>query len=291
MKYFTAFNWLPSLEEVKKHFESFDWEDLVKYSEDWIPVGTIEEADVVFITNYNRHNIKTDKLTILITAEPNWSSAHNHDVDLSCYDYILGYHDKFKGHKGFIEHDNISYPHVRGSYNGSKDKRMSMVTSSITSKGRHYTNYDFRHEVVDWILSTDMEIDIFGRGIEQGRNRFDSRIKGGIEHKDDGLFDYQYSIAIENCCEEKYFTEKIGDCFLSKSVPLYMGEPNIKDKFKSPIVFNRKNYKKVITDVYHNREYTAKDFLNLKHDEVSFLNSTYIKATKKLIKNGLIEIK
>jgi hypothetical protein len=59
-------------------------------------------------------------------------------------------------------------------------------------------------------------------------------------HSHDGLnrsaktaiFDgYQYSIVIENSREINYFSEKLLDCLLTKTVPIYFGCPNISDYF------------------------------------------------------------
>lgn len=49
------------------------------------------------------------------------------------------------------------------------------------------------------------------------------------ENNDKGvLFDrYQYSIIIENSQQDNYFSEKLVDCLLSKTIPIYWGCPNI----------------------------------------------------------------
>jgi hypothetical protein len=52
--------------------------------------------------------------------------------------------------------------------------------------------------------------------------------------KDDdkiNLFDHQFSIAVENTKETSYFTEKIIDCLLTKTVPIYWGAPDIDEFF------------------------------------------------------------
>jgi hypothetical protein len=36
---------------------------------------------------------------------------------------------------------------------------------------------------------------------------------------------------IESCQEPGYFTEKIIDCFLTGTIPIYWGDPNIRDIF------------------------------------------------------------
>ena len=45
------------------------------------------------------------------------------------------------------------------------------------------------------------------------------------------FLDYQYSIVIENCRENNYFTEKLMDCLITKTIPIYYGCPNISNWF------------------------------------------------------------
>ena len=44
------------------------------------------------------------------------------------------------------------------------------------------------------------------------------------------LFESQFHICIENDKQNNYFTEKLIDCFITKTIPIYWGCPNI-DKF------------------------------------------------------------
>ena len=55
----------------------------------------------------------------------------------------------------------------------------------------------------------------------------DTSIVGKIE----GLQDYKFSITIENGQHDNYFTEKILDCFLTGTIPIYNGCENISDFF------------------------------------------------------------
>jgi hypothetical protein len=45
------------------------------------------------------------------------------------------------------------------------------------------------------------------------------------------FLDYQYSVVIENCRENNYFTEKLIDCLITKTIPIYYGCPNISNWF------------------------------------------------------------
>jgi hypothetical protein len=82
-------------------------------------------------------------------------------------------------------------------------------------------------------------VDIFGRGLEgldvgaayKGALERDSGFPLGRNCKYDGLRDYRYSLCMENGRERNYYTEKIVDAWLSWTVPLYWGCPNLADYY------------------------------------------------------------
>jgi hypothetical protein len=45
------------------------------------------------------------------------------------------------------------------------------------------------------------------------------------------FLDYQFSLVIENSRQKNYFTEKLIDCLITKTIPIYWGCPNISDWF------------------------------------------------------------
>ena len=47
------------------------------------------------------------------------------------------------------------------------------------------------------------------------------------------LQDYRFHIAVENQVSNGYFTEKITNCFLSMTVPIYIGAPDIGKYFNT----------------------------------------------------------
>lgn len=59
-------------------------------------------------------------------------------------------------------------------------------------------------------------------------NLFENKI---LFDKKEPLFDSQFHICIENCQQEYWFTEKLIDCFVTKTVPIYWGCPRISDYF------------------------------------------------------------
>ncbi len=55
--------------------------------------------------------------------------------------------------------------------------------------------------------------------------------KNVLKSKYDGLKDYKYSLCIENSSYDNYFTEKITDCLLSWTIPIYFGCKNVDNYF------------------------------------------------------------
>lgn len=93
------------------------------------------------------------------------------------------------------------------------------LLSLIASKKNNLEGHKLRHEIVDYIRNMDVEADIMGRGYRS------------FENKEDGLAPYHYSIVIENNQESNYFTEKLIDCCLCETIPIYWGAPNIGNYF------------------------------------------------------------
>ena len=91
--------------------------------------------------------------------------------------------------------------------------------SLIASSKRQLEGRRLRHDTASWINETGADVDLLGRAYRP------------IEQKEDGLAPYQFSVVIENCSEPGYFTEKLNDCLLCNTVPVYWGAPDIGDFF------------------------------------------------------------
>lgn len=95
---------------------------------------------------------------------------------------------------------------------GKKTKSVSMIYSNKQDLEGHR----LRHSVA----ATVANIDLFGRGTTRT-----------LEHKDDSLLDYRYSVVIENNRANNYFTEKLIDSLIVGTIPIYWGCPNIGEYF------------------------------------------------------------
>tara|TARA_R110000824_G_scaffold9229_4_gene41402 strand:- start:7870 stop:8667 length:798 start_codon:yes stop_codon:yes gene_type:complete len=95
-----------------------------------------------------------------------------------------------------------------------KTKNVSMVSSNKAMCLGHLYR-------LSWVEKFKEKVDFFGRGFNP------------IDRKEEALCDYRFSVAIENGAFPNYFTEKIGDCFATGTIPVYYGCPNIGDYFNT----------------------------------------------------------
>ena len=66
-----------------------------------------------------------------------------------------------------------------------------------------------------WRIYNEFQIDAYGRGV----NPIDSKLEA--------LADYHYSVVVESCQLNYYFSEKLIDCLSCGTVPIYWGCPDI----------------------------------------------------------------
>lgn len=143
------------------------------------------------------------------------SSGNKYDLILTYYPEIL---DRFSNSK-FLYFGGSWIRNRKDSF--SKDRLLSFITSNKNFAVGHYLRMEIVQKLSD-------RFDLYGRGFNE------------IECKDIGLDNYMFSIAVENICMQNYFTEKINDCFLTKTVPIYYGCSNIGDFYdkRGIIIFN-----------------------------------------------------
>ena len=130
---------------------------------------------------------------------------------------------------------------------------------SIISSGKNTTDgHKLRNKCVEYCLNNP-GFDVYGRAFNP------------IERKDEALLPYMFSIVYENCCCDKYYTEKITDCFASKTIPIYWGTNLIKEDFNEDGIIFVDNLPKTIlsAEIYHSKI----DSVNENYDRVKKLEA------------------
>jgi hypothetical protein len=146
----------------------------------------------------------------------------------------IGIH--FKKNPGMLPYslENLNF-HLNNKY--QKNKKCSLILSTKLVKDQPQTIYKERLSILSKILKSDLDIDIYGQGLDRFKDK-DSRIKGYIPLKLNALKDYKFSIAMENTIEDGYFTEKLTDCILSDTTPIYLGCKDIFNYFDNIHTFD-----------------------------------------------------
>jgi glycosyltransferase involved in cell wall biosynthesis len=196
-------------------------------------ITLIQDMDIIKYINGDI-SIKRGKVIADIHEPPHLFSQKNVYTSVfnnyKKFDYILTYDEKLlslpnsifrNGGGEVVLNKNIhkqEYPTLADdSLHRIYDKKL--LVSFITSNKTFTEGHKFRVNCVNRIFKEKINIPVLGVGYNE--------IKGKIE----GLKDYAFSITIENGNFKNYFTEKILECFLTGTIPIYKGCPNIEYYF------------------------------------------------------------
>jgi hypothetical protein len=126
----------------------------------------------------------------------------------------------------------------------NKTKLISMVTSNKKHTPLAQKRYNFAKKHQN-------KIDIFGEGFHT------------IYQKEIGLNNYYFSVVFENDLTPDYFSEKLLDCFATKTIPIYLGCKNISKYFdeKGIITFKDFDINNISKSLYFNlQSHVEKNF-------------------------------
>jgi len=163
-----------------------------------------------------------------------------------------------------------------------KKFQVSNITGHKEFTNGHLLRKKIHYKQKSITTPTDFYISKF-LGVENFNN---NKILGEFK---DPLFDSQFHICIENSRQKNCFTEKVMDCFVTKTVPIYWGCPNIGDFFDTDSIFIVNNFKEII-DCCNNL--TSETYQNMlpsieKNLELSKNYSDSVDNIKKILKKIL----
>ncbi len=118
-----------------------------------------------------------------------------------------------------------------------QDFKKNCLVSIIASRKAKTVGQRLRHEVIKSCLRFGIPLDLYGRGYKE------------VEHKEEALRSYMFSVCIENSSERNYFTEKIVDCMAQKVVPIYWGASNIGEFFNIDGIIVCKSEREILSAI------------------------------------------
>lgn len=117
--------------------------------------------------------------------------------------------------------ENFRFMPFGGCWIKKEDQKIynkSKLVSITSSWKRQLEGHRLRHEIISKFGD---KIDTYGNGYTP------------INEKVDGHRDYMFSVVIENCKRDYWFTEKLIDCLMTGTIPIYWGCPSIGDFFNT----------------------------------------------------------
>ena len=144
----------------------------------------------------------------------------------------------FKEHHGFMWH--VSHPQIpptlEEKYYNSEAKQRNKISIIVSNKMKAPGNA-YRHKLATFILINNLPIDIWGNGTTIHSKRFPNHknIKGPFTDKEP-YESYALSICIENYRHPHYFSEKITNCLVYNTTPIYLGCIEIDTYFPGQVI-------------------------------------------------------
>jgi len=208
----TLFTWL-------KRYGQHSDDDFIYWNEFAFTTGRLPEYDAVLILNHPSKKIQTGSdpgKLIAFMMEPGDTALHPwmHN-NLNQYTFV--YSPIANTANTILSHGYLGWQ-LQENYGLLSELQPPQKTNSISCIASNLAvlkGHQLRLNFIEALKKELPEVDLFGRG-----HNF-------IADKKEGLQSYRYSIAMENTAAPYYFTEKINDCFLMYTVPIYYGCKNI----------------------------------------------------------------
>jgi len=215
--------------------KNWDWPDLLRQTPDqkglWdgiqFTLAPVGECDFLIILN---NSMKTDtqvrcqKENIWVLMQEPYMKGHSdwmvekHDFFSKVFTHYIPANDRkyIPSHPAIPWHVNKTFDELVSMKIPVKTKKLSAIVGDAMDVPGHIKRKIFLQHIQN---DKSLELNLYGKKINF------------IEDKWDGLAPYKYSLAMENTSGPDYWTEKIADCFLSWTVPIYYGCTNLENYF------------------------------------------------------------
>jgi hypothetical protein len=214
----------------------------------------------IWVDNFNDAEIPSNNIKIFVQIEPNEIMGLNEQIKRIAhfFDYVFTYEEDvlnnipnailFEYGTKWIEIENYDLEK-------SKDFNVSTICGHKTITENHRLRQKLWYKQNKIQVPKKFFLSRLG-GVE---NFGDNPI---LEEKKEPLFDSMFHICIENVSKNYFFTEKLIDCLICKSIPIYVGCPNISNYFNMEGFYIAKDFKEVI-DICNSL--TEDDYSSKKH--------------------------
>lgn len=231
-----------------------------------------------------QQQLELSPINIFVAGEPN--------EYFGMHDWILQNKDSFSFvltcHQELIDRcDNAIYCPYGESWSWDNPYEYIPIqkefkTSFLRGAKLQAVGHAIRHKIFDRQNEITTPIEFWGTlgTLDTYENVVGSKFKS--------FHQYMFSLCVENTTHPGYFTEKITDCILHKTIPIYWGCPNIVDYYnpRGIIQFNTED---AAINIINNL--TESDYYNrLEYIEANYQKAFEYKDYIKSIKTKIIEV-
>lgn len=228
----------------------------------------------------------SDSYKILLVIEPDEISNIKNTIinNKDKFDVILTWNEEILN-----ECDNsILFPFGSSwisSYQLTQEKDFKITT--LVGGKTMLSGHKLRQDLLGVANRINVELDIFNSVNYPSSVMFNYKQISNKSQKNE-LFYSQYHIAIENVKHNNFFTEKLIDCFQTKTIPIYYGCPNIGNFFNDKGILSFNNLEELI-NICNNL--TKEKYLELTpYIDQNFELSNYYADFKKRLEEKIFEI-
>lgn len=202
----------------------------------WLKSESVFDVPIeVFVDNFSGHPIPQNTIRIIIIQEPYTGQritnivknpANNH-----LYDYVFTYHQDILDTNDKAVHFLCVQTWIKNYQFPPKKFGVSTLVGGKTNS--NIPGYSLRHSLWDRQSEITIPKDFYlssqchYTGGDYSNNLI---LASDLEAKSE-MFEPQYHVAIENTPINNMFTEKLLDCFQTKTIPIYYGCSNIGEYF------------------------------------------------------------
>ena len=230
-------DWTNSFELSKIHMNYVEFHNDYDYGKTYIFVNDNSYTHVIIFNCSMVNLINIPKKNVIgIAHEPykflNLSNSFRNFAELNMIKYFIS--SKRNLPDPFIESRLYLFYHPPRKPLPIKKK--NIISFSFSNKKR-LPGHKYRHKLVKAILKSDLPIDMYGGGTNFYKD-IRNRLHGSYRWADIEIVyqDYMFNIAIENSCDNYYFTEKIINPLLYNCIPVYLGAKEIDKYFPKMVI-------------------------------------------------------
>lgn len=202
----------------------------------------------LLVDKFDFSPVPNDTIRIVVMDEP-INIIHNDVVSYpECYTYVFTFHQD-------VLDNNPKAVFFRGIYRWvdhtkTYDKKFAISTVVGAKNNPKFEGYAIRHEL--WRrqdeIATPKNFYLSHDYKPKGVDRSKCFILGDGRWDKEAMFDCMFHVAIENTSIPNYFSEKLIDCFLTRTIPIYRGCPNICSYFNINGILQCEDLEQIITN-------------------------------------------